>query len=65
MTYGAKTKMQLVLSTYSLAALGGSETYLLTLAGELERLGHDVSLHAKELGEDGCGRGRVARAAGV
>ena len=43
--------MQLVLSTYSLAALGGSETYLLTLAGELERLGHDVSLHAKELGE--------------
>ena len=43
--------MQLVLSTYSLAALGGSETYLLTLAGELERLGDDVTIHAKELGE--------------
>jgi hypothetical protein len=43
--------MRLVISTYALAAFGGSETYLLTVAGHLERLGHSVSLHAKELGE--------------
>lgn len=43
--------MRLVLSTFSLASLGGSETYLLTLANGLERLGHEVTVYASELGE--------------
>lgn len=43
--------MEFVLSTYSLARPGGSESYLLTLAEHLERLGHSVILHAAEAGE--------------
>lgn len=42
--------MQLVVAAYSLAEAGGSETYLVTLADHLQRLGHDVWLHAAELG---------------
>src|SRR5687767_12775116 len=43
--------MELVLSTYALAAFGGSETYLVTVAQQLERLGHRVTVHALELGQ--------------
>ena len=54
-----------MLGRQSLATLGGSETYALTVARELERLGHDVTLVAEELGVGAAvagGRGiRVAR----
>lgn len=57
--------MKVVLGRQSLASLGGSETYALTVARELERLGHDVTLVAEELGVGAAvagGRGiRVAR----
>lgn len=43
--------MELVVSTRRLASLGGSETYALTVAQQLERLGHRVTLHAEVLGE--------------
>jgi hypothetical protein len=42
--------MQIVAAAYSLAGAGGSETYLVTVADHLERLGHDVWLHSPELG---------------
>jgi len=42
--------MELILSTYGLKGFGGSETYLLTTAEHLERLGHRVTLTAVELG---------------
>ena len=38
-----------MLGRQSLATLGGSATYALTVARELERLGHDVTLVAEEL----------------
>jgi hypothetical protein len=43
--------MRIVLATRALAGLGGSETYLLTVAEALERLGHSSVLVATELGE--------------
>ena len=42
--------MELVLSTMSLAGFGGSETYVMTVADQLQRLGHDVWLHGLERG---------------
>lgn len=42
--------MDLVLSTHRLAAPGGSESYLTTVAHELTRLGHHVTVHATEVG---------------
>jgi UDP-2-acetamido-3-amino-2,3-dideoxy-glucuronate N-acetyltransferase len=42
--------MQIVLSTLSLAGVGGSETYVATAADHLQRLGHDVWLHSLEYG---------------
>jgi hypothetical protein len=47
---GRNPSMKVVLGRQSLATLGGSETYALTVARELERLGHDVTLVAEELG---------------
>jgi hypothetical protein len=41
--------MRLILATNHLG-LGGSESYLLTVAGHFERLGHDVTLFAPEPG---------------
>jgi len=41
--------LRLILSTNGLHAAGGSETYLLTVASHLQRLGHDVTLHANEV----------------
>ncbi len=43
--------MRVLLSLESLAGFGGTETYSLTTAIELERLGHDVSLYSPDRGE--------------
>ena len=53
--------MQLVIATQSLSGIGGSETYAVTIADHLQRLGHDVWLHALEQGPASEG----ARALGV
>ena len=57
--------MRVVLGRQSLGALGGTETYALTVARELDRLGHDVTLAAEDFGlaaDVATGRGiRVAR----
>lgn len=42
--------MDVVLATQSLAFPGGSETYLATLARELDRLGHDITFVTAEPG---------------
>ncbi len=42
--------VELVLATQQLDAPGGVQTYLLTIAPQLERLGHEVTLYADELG---------------
>lgn len=43
--------MNIVLATNSFASIGGSETYLLTVAEQLQRLGHGATIHAVNLGE--------------
>lgn len=43
--------MQLVLGTHHFSSLGGSETYLLTISEQLERLGWEVVIFSPELGE--------------
>ena len=43
--------MQVVVGTSSLARAGGTETYSVTVADHLQRLGHDVWLYSPELGE--------------
>jgi sulfotransferase family protein len=42
--------MRIVLAAHSLLGLGGSETYAVTVADHLQRLGHDVWLHSAEHG---------------
>jgi hypothetical protein len=42
--------MELILATMNFSAPGGSETYLLTVAAQLQRLGHDVTVYAQILG---------------
>src|SRR3954454_17361744 len=42
--------MEIVLATNGLIGIGGSETYLLTAAEHLPRLGHEVTVHAAEGG---------------
>lgn len=42
--------MEIVLATHGLVGIGGSETYLLTVAEQLQRLGHGVTVHALEGG---------------
>ena len=42
--------MELVLATHELADAGGAQTYALTVAEHLARLGHSVTLYALELG---------------
>lgn len=42
--------MHVVLATQDLESVGGSETYLLTVAENLVRLGHEVTVHALRLG---------------
>ena len=43
--------MELVLGTQQLIGFGGSETYLMTVAEQLQYLGHEVTIHAVEHGE--------------
>lgn len=43
--------MELVLAEYSLSAPGGTQTYALTLADHLQRLGHGVTMFTLEDGE--------------
>jgi hypothetical protein len=42
--------LRIVLATYALNGPGGSESYALTVAHELRRLGHEVTLTANDLG---------------
>jgi hypothetical protein len=42
--------MKIVLANYSFNLVGGSETYLLTVAEHLQRLGHSVTVYASECG---------------
>jgi hypothetical protein len=42
--------LRIVFATYALNGPGGSESYCLTVAHELQRLGHEVTLVAEELG---------------
>jgi hypothetical protein len=42
--------MEIVLSALSLSAPGGMQSYVITIAPQLERLGHEVTLYAPELG---------------
>ena len=54
--------MRIALATQSFSSLGGSSTYLLTVAEQLERLGHDATILGLELGEMAdLARGRGAR----
>lgn len=43
--------MQIVLGTLEFGAIGGAATYSLTVAGDLQLLGHDVTIFALETGE--------------
>jgi hypothetical protein len=43
--------MEIVIATRELAGPGGVQSYVLTVAPHLERLGHGVTLHAPVLGE--------------
>jgi hypothetical protein len=43
--------MELVLGTQQLIGFGGSETYLMTVAEQLQSLGHELTIHAVEQGE--------------
>ena len=42
--------MEIVLATQNLAAPGGAQTYAVTLGEQLARLGHSVTMHAREIG---------------
>jgi hypothetical protein len=42
--------MEIVLATHKLSDPGGAQTYALTLAEQLARLGHSVTLYAREVG---------------
>jgi hypothetical protein len=53
--------VQIVLATEAFVAPGGSESYLLTVAEQFERLGHDVTVHAASLGP----MAELARARGI
>ena len=53
--------MRILLATHQLSWIGGADTYTVTVAEHLQRLGHDVTVFAAELGE----MTEVARASGV
>jgi hypothetical protein len=58
---GRRSRMRIVLARQSLATLGGVATYAMTVARELTRLGHEVTLAADELGT----AADVARSRGI
>jgi hypothetical protein len=43
--------VEIVLATHGFETVGGSETYLLTIGEELQRLGHGVTIHSQTGGE--------------
>ena len=43
--------MRILLATRELSWIGGAETYTVTVAEHLQRLGHEVSVFAAEVGE--------------
>ena len=53
--------MEIVLGTLEFGAIGGAATYLMTVAGQLQLLGHEVTVFAGDVGE----LARVAEERGV
>jgi len=53
--------VRILLATHQLSWIGGADTYTVTVAEHLQRLGHDVTVFAAELGE----MTEVARASGI
>ena len=45
--------MKVLVAMQRMQQVGGTETYALTVAEQLQRLGHQVRIHAHELGDDG------------
>lgn len=43
--------MEILLSTHQLSWVGGADTYLVTVAEQLQRLGHEVTVYALETGD--------------
>jgi hypothetical protein len=43
--------MRIVVATHSFHHVGGTETYVLTVAEQLQRLGHEVGVYAQHLGD--------------
>jgi len=57
--------VEVVISTHQLCGIGGTQTYILTVAEHLEQLGHEVTIHALETGETAdVARERGLRVAG-
>ena len=46
----ARGRLRIVIGTHRLSAPGGTESYVATVARELERLGHEVTVTAEQLG---------------
>jgi hypothetical protein len=43
--------MNFTLGSVEFGSTGGTQTYLLTVAEQLERLGHEATIYAESLGE--------------
>lgn len=43
--------MEIILSTLEFGAIGGAATYLTTVAGQLQLLGHEVTIYTEEAGD--------------
>jgi hypothetical protein len=43
--------MEIVLGSLEFGAVGGAATYLMTVSGQLQLLGHEVTIYAEEVGE--------------
>lgn len=53
--------MRILIGTHQLSWIGGADTYVATVAEHLQRLGHEVTIFAAELGE----MTQIARASGL
>jgi hypothetical protein len=53
--------VEIVLATHALEGFGGSESYAVTIAQQLERIGHGVTLYADAIGDSG----KLARERGL